>query len=74
MKAKIDYDPAKFTCDQYGNLTPIDQNENLLIPVKYKNYTIDPCIGHVKIWTPSDKFFGEYPDQETAKTAIDNVQ
>ena len=67
MKAKIDYDPKKFTSDGYGNLSPIIKDKT-----HYKGHIIDIGLCKVKVWDESDNsFVGEYPDLETAKTAID---
>jgi hypothetical protein len=51
--------------DNYGNL--------LVNVIKHKGFTIDICIGYVKLWDTSDNFCGEYPDVKSAKSEIENV-
>ena len=67
MKAKIDYDPKKFTSDGYGNLSPITKDKT-----HYKGHIIDIGLSKVKVWLESDNsFYGEFPDVATAKADID---
>lgn len=75
MVVQVDYDKKKFDADGYGNLYSkiqiiIKKIHQHKTPKKYHGFTIDVCVGHVKVWDTSDNFFGEYPDVKTAKHAI----
>lgn len=65
----VDYDKNKFDTDGHGNLLAKDMPETKA--VKYKNFTIDVAIGHVKLWDASDNFCGDFPDVATAKADVD---
>lgn len=62
----VDYDKKLFTSDSYGNLCPASDKT-------YKGFKIDIGLSHVKVWDKSDNFVSEYPDEKSAKQAIDGM-
>ena len=66
-----DHDPNVVSKDQYGNLTPKDQ-EKKQSPITYKGFTIDLCIGHVKLWCLGD-FVNIFASKKDAKIYVDTI-
>lgn len=64
-----DYDKTKFMSDGYGHLI----KKHKQTKIKYKDFTIDVGIGHVKVWDTSDNFVNDFPDVKTAKAEIDCI-
>lgn len=62
----VDHDPKKFDVDGYGNLIE-NTSDN-----EYKGFVIEQKIGRVLVWDSSDYFVNEYPNVESARTAIDS--
>lgn len=67
-----DYDPNVVNADQYGNLTPKDQKTEPTSD-KYKGFTIDLCIGHVKLWDQNSDFVNIFTSKKDAKIYVDTI-